>query len=286
MTSYATNITPYAAPTRDRTGPVVALVAGSMGAFLAFLLIAAASALLWAGDYKTDDGYYTTASHTYSTPTRALTTETPRRDSGVPGWLNVSDHLGRVRIDPTSSAAGTPAFVGIARTTDVDRYLDQVAHDEVNDLDFDPFTIETTRRAGEGRPAMPAAQTFWAATSADGRTLDWKVREGEWTAVVMNADGSPGVSVDAKAGAKVPLIGDLTRGFAIAGAVLGAIVADARSWAAPAGSPALARPSERARPARGGASGGAVSAPRRRGRTCARKRQSPPAVNDARSSPM
>jgi len=222
MTSYATNITPYAAPTRDRTGPVVALVAGSMGAFVAFLLIAAASALLWAGDYKTDDGYYTTASHTYSTPTRALTTES-LDINGVPGWLNVSDHLGRVRIDPTSSAAGKPAFIGIARTTDVNAYLDQVAHDEITDLDFDPFTTETARRAGEGRPAMPAAQTFWAASSADGSTLDWKVREGDWTTVVMNADGSPGVSVDAKAGAKVPLIGDLTLGLAIAGSILGAL---------------------------------------------------------------
>ena len=219
MTTYATNITPYVAPPRDRTGPVLAVVAGSLTGLLALLLIVLGSGLLWAAQYKTDDGYYTTASHTYSSPTRALTSESLDVDSGVPGWLNASDHLGRVRIDP----AGTTAFVGIARTADVDRYLDQVAHDEVNDLDYDPFAIDTTRRAGEGRPAMPAAQTFWAATSVDGRALDWKVRTGEWTVVMMNADGSPGVSVDAKAGAKIPLIGDLAWWLVIPGAVLGAI---------------------------------------------------------------
>ena len=221
MTSYATNITPYAAPPRDRTGPVAALVGGSIGAFFAFLLIAIASALFWAAHYKTDDGFYTTASHTYSTPTRALTTDN-LDVNGVPGWLNASDHLGRVRIDPTS-ASGKPAFIGIARTHDVDGYLDQVAHDEITDFDFDPFATDTVRRAGEARPAMPAAQTFWAASSVDGRTLDWKVREGDWTVVVMNADGSPGVNLEAKAGAKLPLIGRFAWGFAIPGALLGAV---------------------------------------------------------------
>ena len=192
MTSYATNITPSAAPPRDRTGAVVALVVGGLAALVAFVLLAGAGTLLWASHYKTDDdGFYTSSTHTYSTPTRALTTENLDAATGVPGWLDASDHLGRVRIDPQ----GTGAFVGIAHTSDVNRYLDGVAHDEISDVDLDPFKIETARRAGEGRPAMPAAQTFWAATSTGGRTLDWKVRKGQWSVVTMNADGSPNVRV-------------------------------------------------------------------------------------------
>jgi hypothetical protein len=218
MTSYATDITPYAAPPRDRTGPVLALVSGSIAAFFAFLLIASAAALLWVGHFKTDnDGYYTTASHTYSTPTRALTTDSLDVNTGIPGWLDAKERLGRVRINPQ----GTGAFVGIARTADVNQYLDGVAHDEIADFDYDPFAIHTTRRAGEGRPAMPAAQTFWAATSTGGRTLEWKVRKGDWTVVTMNADGSPNVRVDAKVGAKVPLIGELGWILAIPGVLLG-----------------------------------------------------------------
>jgi len=198
MTSYATEITPSAAPPRDRTGPVVALVVGGLAAVLAFVLIAASGALLWTSHYKTDDdGYYTSASHTYSTPTRALTTENLDAATGVPGWLDASEHLGRLRIDPR----GSGAFVGIARTRDVNRYLDGVAHDEISDVELDPFHLETVRRPGEGRPAMPGAQRFWAATSTRGRTLEWKVRKGEWTVVTMNADGSPNVRVAAKVGA-------------------------------------------------------------------------------------
>ena len=216
MTSYATPIHPSAASGRDRTGPVLALVGGSILAVVSIVLIAAAAVSLWASQYKTDDnGFHTTSAHTYSTPTRALTTENLDVSTGVPGWLDA--HLGTIRVDPK----GAGAFVGIAPTRDVDAYLDQVAHDEITDLDYDPFAIETARRAGEGRPAMPTAQTFWAASATGGRDLEWKVRKGEWTVVVMNEDASPGVRVDAKVGAKVPLLGDLGWGLAIPGIALG-----------------------------------------------------------------
>ena len=217
MTAYATNITPSAAPTRDRTGPTLALVGGSVAAVVALVLMAAAAVSLWAADYKTDDdGFHTTAAHTYSTPTRALTTDNLDAND-VPDWLG--ERLGTVRIDPQ----GEGAFVGVARTHDVNAYLDQVAHDQITDLEYDPFSIDTARRAGEGRPAMPAAQTFWSASSTGGRELEWKVRDGDWTVVVMNEDASPGVSVDAKVGAKLPLLDDLGWGLAIPGALLGLV---------------------------------------------------------------
>jgi hypothetical protein len=224
MTTYATNITPFAAPTRDRTGPILATVTGGVVAFLAIILIAAGAALFWVSDNKTDaDGYYTTATHTYSSPTRALTTQNLDVGGDAPGWLFSSDTFGHVRVDPRATDSGKPVFVGIARTRDVDTYLEGVQHDEVSDLDFDPFTLDKSRRAGEGRPAMPAAQTFWAASSADGRPLDWKVRSGDWSVVMMNADGSPGVSVDASVGANAPLIRELAWWLTIPGAVLGLI---------------------------------------------------------------
>jgi hypothetical protein len=204
-----------ATPPRERTGPALALVAGAIAAFFAVVLIVAGTALLWVGHAKTHDGYYTTVAHTFSTPTRALTTDNLEVDGDIPNWLDA--RLGHVRIDP--QGAGT--FVGIARTSAVNDYLDGVAHDEIGDFDVDPFKLDTTRSAGEGRPAMPQAQMFWAATSTDGRPLDWKVRQGDWTAVVMNPDGSAGVSLDAKLGIEAPLVGTLGWGLAIPGVLLG-----------------------------------------------------------------
>jgi hypothetical protein len=250
MTTYATNITPFAAPTRDRTGPILSAIGGGFLAFVAIVLIAAGAALFWVSEHKTDaDGYYTTATHHYSSPTRALTTQSLDINADAPQWLFSTDTFGHVRIDPRSTDSDKPVFVGIARTHEVDAYLDQVQRDEITDLDFDPFAIDKHRETGEARPAMPAAQTFWAASSVDGRPLDWKVRSGDWSVVMMNADGSPGVSVDASVGANTPLVRDLAWWLTIPGVGLGLIAlvlvavgvrGITRSDAQPSVAPALA----------------------------------------------
>ena len=224
MTTYATNITPYAAPVRDRTGPVLTTIAGGLVAVLALVLVLGGAALFWVSDHEADaDGFYTTASHRYASPTRALTTESLDIDADAPDWVFSSNTFGHVRIDPRAADSSKPVFVGVARTRDVDAYLEGVKHDVITDLDVDPFTIERSRRAGEGRPAVPAAQTFWAASSTDGRPLEWKVRSGDWSVVMMNADGSPGVSVDATVGADAPFVRDLAYWLTIPGAGFGLI---------------------------------------------------------------
>src|SRR4051794_41901363 len=87
MTTYATDITPFAAPARSRTGPTAATVAGAVAAFFALVLIAGGAAPLWVSAHKTDAaGYYTSSVHPYSTPTRALTTESLHVNPDPPDW--------------------------------------------------------------------------------------------------------------------------------------------------------------------------------------------------------
>lgn len=60
-----------------------------------------------------------------------------------------------------------------------------------------------TRRSAV--PARPAAQTFWAQSQVGTgtQTVTWKLRNGKWRVVVMNADASPHVVADAKVGTSI-----------------------------------------------------------------------------------
>jgi hypothetical protein len=121
------------------------------------------------------------------------------------------DDLGKVRL-AVESSAGKPVFVGIARTSDVSNYLHGTSYTSVTDVDYSPFHASyRDRDHGGERPARPADQDFWAA-SAHGsgtQTLAWDLEDGDWSIVVMNADGSRGVDTDISAAAKVPFLGTL-----------------------------------------------------------------------------
>jgi hypothetical protein len=55
------------------------------------------------------------------------------------------------------------------------------------------------------------------------RSLTWQPRSGSWTLVVMNASGSTPVASDVTVGAQLPVLGDLSVGLLVAGAVLALI---------------------------------------------------------------
>jgi hypothetical protein len=77
-------------------------------------------------------------------------------------------------------------------------------------------TSAVTSYLASGKGA-PGEQAFWA-RSDDGTSagVDWDIEPGRWTAVVMNADGSPGV--DATVQARVP-----SAPLRLAGGILGVI---------------------------------------------------------------
>jgi hypothetical protein len=195
---------PTTAPTqRAGGGRVVRLVVGSLALLTALAFIGSAIAGIFGLENNRDaTGYFVTHTHHYQTSSYALSTES-LNVGGVTGALEAG--LVRLRIAATSSDADKPLFIGIARTRDVNRYLAGVTHDELRDIRFSPFTIDY-RRLGTGAPrALPSTRTFWQAhASGTGtQTISWPVKEGRWSAVVMNADGSRRVSVDAQLAARL-----------------------------------------------------------------------------------
>lgn len=203
-----------------RPAKVVSVVVGSLAALLALGLAAGGVALVSFHATERDDGFYTTSSERFETPTYGLTSE--RIDLGAGGVP--FDPVDGVQISARSSD-GRPVFVGIGRSVDVARYLAGVARDELTDVDYAPFRATLERHGGERAPAPPAEQAFWAASaSGPGRqaaTLD--PDGGEWDVVVMNADASPGVSVDATVGVDTGLVLPLAIGLLVASVFSAAI---------------------------------------------------------------
>ncbi len=214
-----TTSAPPAPPPRRSGARRVAVWLGGVVAFFGVLLaIAGGGILVLFGT----DGVASTGRHDLSTPTSALISGTASIDTA--GFVN---SLGRARIRISARAdGGRPVFVGVARAQDVDHYLAGTAIDEVTDFDASPFrgsfTIHRHRHAGHAIPAPPGRQPFWVARSNGPRSdaVDWKVRDGHYRVVIMNADGSRGVATQSTFGVAVPYAPGVGLGILIAGLLL------------------------------------------------------------------
>jgi hypothetical protein len=203
-------------------GRLAAVIGGATALTLAVLLALAGTGLLWA-DSRKDDGYFSTTHERLTTTSYAIATD----DLEIEGDA-VGDALyGKVRLELDGAQ---PVFAGIARTSDVDAYLAGSAHTTLSDLEIDPFRPEYRDALGTGAPGRPGDETFWAAKSETG-TLTWDVEDGDWSVVLMNADGSKGVDARVSAGASVPFLDDLGYGLSIASLALlilgGALIGEA-----------------------------------------------------------
>jgi hypothetical protein len=180
---------------------------GGLATVLAVGCLATGGGLLWGDAQKDADGYFSTAREPFATSTHALTTDNLDVDLDGAGWIIGRDEFGKVRIE-VQPRAGKPVFVGIAPTNDVSAYLTGTAHTSITEVSYSPFRAESRDRSGDGRPARPADQRFWAASAhgAGTQTVTWDLEDGDWSVVVMNADASRIIDTTISAGAKVPFL--------------------------------------------------------------------------------
>jgi hypothetical protein len=195
------------------TGRIALVITGALTALLASALVLGGGFALYGEVEKDDDGYLTTDAHRFAADTRALATENLDVDLGDADWVAGPNDLGKVRLE-AESRDGKPLFVGIARTSDVERYLSGVPHTTVHDVEagpFDSFDADYTRHAGQRHPVSPEHADIWAASNkgAGSQTVGWEIEDGDWSVVVMNADGSLGVDADISAGADIPFLNEL-----------------------------------------------------------------------------
>jgi hypothetical protein len=227
----AAPIAPPPVPTGQRRhswtgGRVVALVIGSVLLFTAAGALFGGGALLWADRTQRDAGYLSTPAAVVRTDGYAVTTEGFRLEGAGLDWA-VDNVLGRARVEARPATGSGPLFLGIAPTSAVDRYLDGVAVASLQDLNLrwngTPSNTWTTVEHAGGAPATPPAEAgFWtASTSGPGKqVLTWRPSAGDWTVVVMRADGGAAVIADVRAGATLPGLPWIAAGVLGVGVVL------------------------------------------------------------------
>jgi hypothetical protein len=185
-------------------------ITGAIASLIAVALVAGGGLALWGDSLKDDDGYLRTDTERFTADTRALATDNLDVDLGDADFLADSDDLGKITVS-AESRDGKPVFVGIARTSDVERYLGGVPHTTVNDIDTTPFRADYERHSGHRHPVSPEHAGIWLASSQgdDKQSIDWEVDDGDYSVVVMNADGSLGVDADVSAGANLPFLDEI-----------------------------------------------------------------------------
>ncbi|WP_326836215.1 hypothetical protein VSH64_15035 [Amycolatopsis rhabdoformis] len=160
-------------------------------------------------------GSLKSGTHAVSTPTAAVVTDTAQ--------ITDTSRLTRALGDPSvsvhaSGGNGSGLFIGIGPAADVDRYLTGVAIEQARDFNLDPFALDAVRRDGTALASPPATQPFWVASGATDVT--WPITDGDYRAVVMNADGTPGVDSRLAVDLNLPGLFGYALWFFIAGLVL------------------------------------------------------------------
>jgi hypothetical protein len=205
---------------RGTAGRVVLIVVGVIAGVIALGLLAGGCALVAVDQtQRDDDGFLMSPSQEFASPTYAVVSETADLDTEGAEWA-LDTFLGTVRI---TSDSARDVFVGIGPAAEIDRYLEGVEHDVVDDLDSsgDP---EYARRAGSEPGGAPGNETFWvaSATGAGEQALDWEPEDGDWRVVLMNSDASRGVSSDMSIGAELDTVLWIGIGMLAVGALFAA----------------------------------------------------------------
>ena len=194
---------PQVEPKPFRWGPgrVIALVLASITTLASLAAIAAGGVGIALDQTQRDSsGYLMTSARSYSTNSYALVSGSYRGGTSN-DWYVARDLVGNVRIRVSSVR---PLFIGIAPENAVNAYLAGVARAQGDR--FDAPSADFRSHPGGAPSSPPAAQTFWSASTV-GRgqqSVTWTPQAGNWRVVVMNADGSAGVTGDVSVGARVP----------------------------------------------------------------------------------
>jgi len=168
------------------------------------------------------DGNLASGPHLLSTPASAVVSPI----ASIKHTAGVATLTGQptLRITATPIQGTARAFVGIGRAPDVNRYLAGLATEQVTNLDVDPYALTGALHDGRANAVAPTSQRFWwvaEANSTHTAEIKWKVRDGQYRVVIMNANGQRGLATTTEIGITIPSIA----AYSLAALALGLLIA-------------------------------------------------------------
>jgi hypothetical protein len=211
------------------TGRIVGIVIGSLVLLTGLACILGGGGVLVAERVLADEsGYVSLRSRTVEQDAHAVVAPILIEGSS---WF-WRQYAVTLRLDVTGRGADAePLFIGLADRVDVDRYLGGVQTAKVRSLHFpegNPQTRPLLRyevTTGTIVPEAPTAQRFWleSASGTKAQSLEWRLEAGDYSLVLMNADGSRGIDASVSVGAKAPIVLTVAAVILGVGAVLFAL---------------------------------------------------------------
>ena len=197
-------------------GRVVSAAIGAVLAVCALGALGAGGTAVWADATQRHGGYVHLGTASYKTAGHALVSDTIKVHGGL-GWL--APLIGQIRIRVTGTGRAGGEFAGVAPANAANRYLSGVSYTTVSSYDGQSLGIS---HPGSRVPLPPQSTPIWTAraSGSPGATLRWTMREGDWTVIVMNADGSAGVTAGVDIAASLPALGWLATELLAGGTVL------------------------------------------------------------------
>ncbi len=196
-------------------GRIISIIVGSLLALVGVGMLAVGIIALVADQTQRENGYLTSSQSQFTTSGVALTSE------NIKLYDVSSDILGKVLIRATSANA-RPLFLGIGPTAQVSAYLQRYSYSTVNDITNSNSAVLNHPGAVTRVTPPPYQMNIWQAqVSGTGtQSLTWELQNGSWTAVAMNRDGTPALTISAELGVELPWLTGVGIGFLIAGLVI------------------------------------------------------------------